>query len=270
MRAARLVVLVAVLSSACGRSLMPLPSGPGVPAANAADAFSQATATCKNITSITAEIGVSGSVGGSRMRGRLLAGLSQPDNARLEAPAPFGQPVFIFAARGSDATLVLPRAQRVLEHGRADAVLEAVAGVSMTPVELRTTLTGCANDVAIGDGMNVGSGWIVFPGVPRVYLRQARPTEPWRVVATVQQDGSGTEWRTDYTNFVDDLPRAIRLASADGRRFNLRLVLSQVETNVPIEPDAFRVQIPPGSNPITLEELRATGPLAEVAAGSRR
>jgi outer membrane lipoprotein-sorting protein len=268
MRAARLVVLGAVLTSGCGASLIKLPTGPGVPAPNAADALSQASAACRGINSMTAEIGVSGSVGGSRLRGRLLAGLSEPSNARLEAPAPFGQPVFIFAAQGSEATLLLPRARRVLEHGRPDAVLEAVTGVPMTPAELRTTLTGCPGDVATGEAMTVGNGWIVFPGPRRVYLRQGRPADPWRVVATVQQDTGGTEWRTDYGNFVGDLPRSIRLASSDGRRFNLRLVLSQVETNVPIDAEAFRVQVPSGSDPITLEELRESGPLSEVASGS--
>jgi hypothetical protein len=261
-------LLAALVSSACGRSLMMLPAGPGTPASNAGAAFSQATTTCRAITSITAEIGVSGSVGGSRMRGRLLAGLSEPANARLEAPAPFGQPVFIFAAQGSDATLLLPRAHRMLEHGRADAVLEAVTGVSLTPAELRTTLTGCAGEIATANGMSVGNGWIMIPGPPRIYLRQPRPTDPWRIVAAVQQDAGGIEWRADYANFVGDLPRSIRLASTDGRRFNLRLALSQVETNTPIDADAFRVQIPSGSTPITIEELRSSGPLSESGPGS--
>jgi hypothetical protein len=268
MKAALLAVLVASVTSACGGALMKLPAGPGVPAPDAAAALSQARAACRTITSITAEIGVSGSVGGRRMRGRLLAGLQAPANARLEAPAPFGQPVFIFAARGADATLLLPRARRVLEHGRADAVLEAVTGVSMSPAELLTTVTGCAGEAGASDGESVGGGWIVVPGSPRVYLRRQRPADPWRIVAAVQEDAAGIEWRAEYSEFTNDLPRAIRLASSDGTRFNLRLALSQVETNVPIDAQAFTVQVPPSAVPITLEELRDTGPLAASASGS--
>jgi hypothetical protein len=80
----------------------------------------------------------------------------------------------------------------------------------------------------------------------------------------VQRDAAGVEWRSEYAEFVNDLPRSIRLASTDGDRFSLRLVLSQVETNVQLDPDVFEVQIPPGWNPISIDELRSTGPLAEV------
>ena len=91
-----------------------------------------------------AEIAVSGSAGGRRVRGRLLAGVAAPASARLEAMAPFGPPLFIFVANNDDATLLLPRDDRVLEHGRPDAVLEAVAGVPLDAADLHATLTGCA------------------------------------------------------------------------------------------------------------------------------
>jgi hypothetical protein len=268
MRAAPLVGLVALLASACGGSVMKLPEASGGPAADAGSALSQATAACRAVSSITAEVAVSGAVGGRRMRGRLLTGLASPASARLEAPAPFGQPVFIFAATGNDATLLLPRARRVLERGPADAVLEAVTGVSMTPAKLRTTVTGCADEDTAEGGISAGSGWIVIPGPQRLYLRRLRPADPWRLVAAVQQDAAGVEWRAEYADFIDGLPRSIRLASVDGHRFNLRLAMSQVETNVPLEADAFRVQIPAGADPITLDELRQSGPLAETASGS--
>jgi hypothetical protein len=268
MIASRPVVLLALLTSACGGSLMKLPGGPGSPAPDAAAALLQATEACHTVKSITVEIGVSGSVGGRRTRGRLIAGLAEPASARLEAPAPFGQPLFIFTALGTESTLLLPRARRVLEHGRADAVLEAVTGVSLTPPELRRTLTGCAEAAGDADGRSLGDGWLMIAGPPRLYLRRARPADPWRLVAAVQEDAAGTGWRADYGNFVDRLPAAIRLTSADGRRFNLRLVLSQVETNVTLGDDAFAVQIPSGFEPISLEELRQSGPLAEAAAGS--
>jgi hypothetical protein len=38
--------------------------------------------------------------------------------------------------------------------------------------------------------------------------------------------------------------------------------LSQIETNVSLDPQVFTVQIPPDTDPITLEELRRSSPLA--------
>jgi hypothetical protein len=263
MKARLLVGLVAALTSACGAPLMKLPAGPGGPAPDAGTALTEALSSCRAVSTITAEIGVSGSVGGRRMRGRLLAGLASPSSARLEAPAPFGQPVFIFVARDNNATLLLPRASRVLEDGPADRVLEAITGVSMNPSDLLATLTGCGSDGAMADARNLGNGWMMIPGEKRLYLRRSRGADPWRIVAAVQQDSAGVEWRAEYSEFLNGLPRAIRLASSDGGRFNLRLTLSQVEINVPLEEAVFRVQIPTTTNPITLEELRELGPLAE-------
>src|SRR5687768_4941678 len=84
------------LSVSCAAPLMKLPSGVGVPAADAADALAQATAACRGIRTLTAEIALSGTAGGRRVRGRLSAGVAAPASVRLEAVAPFGPPVFVF------------------------------------------------------------------------------------------------------------------------------------------------------------------------------
>src|SRR5206468_367196 len=83
----------------------------------------QAPSACRAVTRLTAEIAASGSVGGRRLRARLLGGFTAP-SVRLEAIAPAGPPFFIFVATGRDATLLLPRDERVLEHGEPAAVLE--------------------------------------------------------------------------------------------------------------------------------------------------
>jgi len=41
------------------------------------------------------------------------------------------------------------------------------------------------------------------------------------------------------------------------------LTLSDVELNVPIGAETFRVQIPAGTSPLTIDELRDGGPLAD-------
>src|SRR5947209_7356105 len=110
------VVALAAFTAACGARLTKLPSAAGRPATDMALAVAQATSACSGITGLTAEIDASGSVGGRRLRARLLGGF-MVTSVRLEAVAPAGAPFFIFVATGRDATLLLARDERVLEHG---------------------------------------------------------------------------------------------------------------------------------------------------------
>jgi hypothetical protein len=264
----RAAVCFAVLSVSCGPPLLKLPSGPGTPAGDAAAAVMEAMTACRAVSTLTAEMAVSGSIAGRRLRGRLLAGVAAPDSARLEAVASAGQPLFIFVARANDATLLLPRDGRVLEHGRPAAVLEAVAEAPLDPSDLRLALTGCADAPDVQSARQVGPDWRVLSDGPgEIYLRRDGSTGPWRIVGAIHRvaarsgEPAGSAWRAEYRDFQDGLPRTVRLTAVDSNRFDLRLTLSQVELNVPLGDEAFRVRIPPGTEPITLQELRDAGPL---------
>jgi hypothetical protein len=255
------VAIAALWSVSCVAPLMKLPAGPGTPAPDADSALAQATARCHGIKTLTAEIAISGSAGGRRLRARLLAGVASPASVRLEATAPFGPPVFIFVATGDDATLLLPRDARVLEHGRPDAVLGAVAAIPFDAVDLFTTLIGCVPDGSGTDGRSLGPDWRLVHVAARqtydVYLHRDGAAQPWRLVATVRQSPTDASWRTEYADFQNELPRAIRLRSTTSKDsgFDLALALSQVEINVPLGADVFRVEIPSSADPITVDEL---------------
>ncbi len=137
-----LLACAALLAASCGGKFQPLPSGPGAPAADAGAVLDEAVAACRSVTSISAELSVSGSAAGQRLRGRVLAGLAAPASVLLDAAAPFGASLFIYAARDGDATLLLPRDRRALAHGDPAAVLEAVTGVPLDAADLRRVLTG--------------------------------------------------------------------------------------------------------------------------------
>lgn len=270
-RAARVLTAVAVLgAAACGAPLMKLPSGPGAAAADAADAFAEATSVCRGVRTLTAEVGASGKAAGARFRGRLSVGVLAPASARIEAVAPFGPPVFIFVATGDEATLLLPRDDRVLEHGRPDQVLGAVAGVPLTAADLHAALTGCAPSPSGPQGYERGADWRVVndSAGSEIYLHRPGKGQLWQLVAMIHAPSSGTAgsaWRAEYRDHQNGLPRTIRLASVDaagkrGDAFDVTLVLSQVEVNVPLEADVFRVQIPPSAAPITIDELRHARP----------
>jgi outer membrane lipoprotein-sorting protein len=264
-----LLLTVAVTTLSCARPLVKLPTGPGSPASDAADAVTDATSTCRAVSTFSAEAAVSGSVGGRRLRGNLFVGVAAPASARIEAVAPAGPPIFIFVATGNDATLLLPRDNRVVPRGRPAAVLEAVAGAPLDAAELRETLTGCAPLAPRAQGRQFGADWRTARiGDADVYLRRNPSLGRWQLVAAIHHAASPEEWRVEYADFDGGSPRTVRLANADGKRFDLRLKLSQVEVNARLGPEVFRVQIPPDAESITIEELERSGPLGAASGGS--
>jgi hypothetical protein len=256
------VVLAALMASSCGAPLMKLPAGPGASAPDTTTALTEATGPCRAVSSISAEVAVSGSVGGRSLRARLLVGLAAPESARLEAFA-YGQQIFVFVARGTDATVLLTREGRVLEHGRPDAVLEAVTGVPLGASDLRGALLGCAVSPDSDRGRRLGVDWRVLPdGRGELYLHRDPPAAPWRLVAAVHRDPGHPEWRAEYGRFEGNLPRAIRFVSSEPGRFDLRLTLAQVDLNPRLDAPVFEVKVPASADPITIEELGRSGPLA--------
>lgn len=267
-----LVLAAAVFAASCAAPLLKLPSGPGTPAPDGASALAQATSACSRVTSLVAEGAVSGSADGRRVRGTLHLGVAAPASARLEAIAPFGQPIFLFVARSGEATLLLTRPDRVLRHDQPGEVLEAVTGIPLNPSGLRTTLTGCAELATAGDARRLDDRWrMVSGGTARLYLQRDEATAPWRLLAVVFRDPGRPEWRVEYHDFVDALPRTLRFVSSERDRFDLRIELSQVEIDTPLGPEVFELKIPATAAPLTLDELRQAGPLAgRVLAGEGR
>jgi hypothetical protein len=258
-RAAVIPALVSLLAAACSPPLLKLPPGPRLPATDGPAAIDEATAACRAVSTITLEMSVRGSVGGQRLRGRLSAGLAKPASARLEAVASFGQPAFFFVATDANATLFVPRDQRVA-RGRPDALLEAVAGVPLDASALRAVVTGCASMPSVAGVQAIGVDWrVTGDGNDEVYLRRDRQTAAWHLVTTLRRGADG--WRADYSNFDRGLPRTIRLVSTPAGRFDLQLELSQVELNTPLGPDAFQLQVPASAEVISVDELRRSGPL---------
>jgi hypothetical protein len=271
------VSIAAAALSACAPKLLTLPSGAGSPLTtdDANASLAQATTACRAARTLTAEVAVSGSASGRRLRGRLSAGVSSPASARLEAVAPFGPPLFIFVAKGNDATLLLPRDDRVLEHERPDLVLEAVAGVPLGASDLDATLKGCASASGAIDARQVGDQWRILRAVggDELFLHRDNKGKPWLLVATVRgRDGTERRWRAEFRDHQNGLPRSIRVTSLGGdrpgRAFDLHLALSQVEVNPPLDADAFTVQIPRSATPITIDELKKSGPLAPPSTAS--
>jgi hypothetical protein len=214
---------------------------------------------------MTAEIRLSGRAGDEPVRGTVVAGFERPASMRLQAVGPLlVGPVFTLVARGGAATLVLHRDSAILRNAPPEAILEALAGVALAPADLQAVFTGCVLPVprAIGGTLHAG-GWasidVETTDQPRrtakLFLR--RSGSQWRL-RSAQRD----RWQIDYVPGDGSFPRSATLIAREVR-VNITATLSEIETNTPIDPAAFAVDVKQDLTPITLEELREAGPLRE-------
>ena len=260
-RGAPVVFVASVLffAVACGPRRLVLPSGGGTPFPDFLPVLTQASSACRDVRTLTAELALSGRAGRQRIRGRVIAGFS-PTALRLEGVAPFGGPVFLFVAEGGRGRLLLPRSRQALDAAPAD-ILDALAGIPLTPDDLRGVMSGCVQPQAEPLSARAYAGdWLAIEleGGGTRYLRR-QEAGSWIILAARY---SGLE--IEYGDIVGSAPQRVRIRSAAGSGIatvDLDVRLGQVEVNVDIDPAAFTLEVPPDTTPISLEELRAAGPL---------
>jgi hypothetical protein len=268
--------LLAAVASGCATGAAPptLPGGPWVPDPLGAAPFESATAACRGVRTLTAEISVRGRVGGQRLRGRVLAGFERGGSVRLEAPAPFGAPIFILTARANRGTLWLPRDRRILRDAPVADVLDAIVGLRRSSDDLLGLLSGCLTagmPAAAIDVQRNGQGWLMvsLPDATTAFLMQEGST--WRLLAGHHDDPAGaSSWSASYERFAGAFPELVRLSTArPGSDASpdalLSLDVSQRDTNTAIDARAFDALAAPDAATMTLDELRRTGPLADRA-----
>jgi hypothetical protein len=271
-RALAVLSSLALGAAACATTAtIRVPEGPWAPDPLAAEAFQSASAGCRGVRTLTAEIAVRGRAGQSRVRGRVLAGFERGGAIRLEAPAPFGAPIFILVSRANRATLWLPRDRRVLRDAPVEDVLDAITGLPRSSDDVLALIAGCltADITPTGPGQSSPGGWMMveLAGGTRAFL--ARDGGAWRIAAGRRDEGTSRgSWSVSYASFSSGFPGSvtIRHEPADGRPAGataLTLQVSQLETNVPIDARAFDVTIPADAQALTLDELRQSGPLAD-------
>ena len=264
LRLLSIAVLLPVVLAGCATTRLRLPDGPGAPLPDFRPLFDAAVAECGQIQHLDALIRLRGRGGGVRLntRVRVRAGLSAPASARLEGLAPFGAPVFYLVANPSGATLWLTREQRVVRDVPAEAMLESLVGVSLSPAALRAVLTGCLVADRRPTAARTIGDWVAvdLEGGAVAYLQ--RVDGVYRVTA-----GSRDGLAIYYRDFLRGLPREVQVISGAGGdaagapQTDLTALLSQVNTNVALPASAFEIDIPPDVRPMTLRELRGAGPL---------
>jgi len=248
-------------AAACAPKPPSLPTGAGTPFPDFATAYQQATASCRGVKTLTASMGMSGKAGTTKLRGRIDAGFAAPGRARLEGIPPFGKPVFVLVADQGKGTLVLTRDDRVLRDAPPEAIVEALAGVALTPDDLRTVVSGCGFGGAAPEGRSFSNGWIGGTSPDgRVYLRRAGAD--WEVAAATRGGIIVT-----YADYAGGRPSTVRVRAESGgaAKADLTLRLSDVDLNTTLDPKTFDItaDLPEHPVPLTLDELRRAGPMGE-------
>jgi len=252
-----LVTTVIIGAGGCAPKLTPLPGGPGTPVADYAAAYAAATERCRGVRTYAGVLDMSGRAGDTRIRGRVDAGFAASGLIRLEGRPPalaFGRPIFVLVGRPDDATLVLPRDDRVLTGASSEAIVEALTGVALTADELRAVVSGCGLGVVEPTaGRAYESGLVALDtGGSTTWLRNSGGA--WRPFATIR---GPLEIR--YEEFEGTYPTRIRIRTApvnSGMQTDITLRASDVDINTELGPEVFREPVPDSAIPITLEELR--------------
>lgn len=246
---------VLAIVSACAPARPALPSGPGAPLPGFEAIYAEAVLECRSARTLVAELGLSGRAGDTRLRGRINAGLAAPADIRLEGVA-FGRPVFILAARGGDATLLIPRDNRVVRNEPPEAIVEALTGVALAPADLLAAVAGCGLGAGMpSNGRTFNDEWAaVDVGEGLTYLR--RVNGRWRVGAAVR--GRLTVL---YADFAGGLASTVHMRT--GAVADITLRVSQLEINTAIDAKAFEVEVPADAVRLTIDELRRAGPLGD-------
>jgi len=256
-----LSLAIVFAAAACAPRAPSLPTAAGTPFPDFASAYQQATDACRGVKTLRASLAMSGRAGQTKLRGRLDAGFAAPGRARLEGIPPFGKPVFVLVADEGKGTLVLTRDDRVLGNAPPEQIVEALAGVALTPDDLRLVISGCGfTSAAPSSGTLVTehqSTWLVLV-FPQTTTYAVRRDDRWQVSAATR--GPIT---VNYANGAGGRPEMVDIrATSQGRvTADIHLRLSDVDINTTLDPRTFQVDLPEHPVPLTLDELRRAGPL---------
>lgn len=258
-----LVTLVCVLSAGCAAHRFTFPAGSGLPAPDGPSAWTEATQGCRAVGTYSATMFMSARVGAERFPGiTVFSGLTDTGSFLLQGRAGLGQRLFDLAGGADPATLVLYREDRYTV-GPAMDILEALVGIRLGPERLLAILTGCVtrSDVVIRAAWH-DDVLEVDTGDARVFLR-------WRDGRWQPRASFVDGLEVDFTRIVGGWPQEVNLQTGPGQspQASLRVILEDVQINVDLNPAAFDLAVPETAVFITLDELRARGPLREQGSG---
>jgi hypothetical protein len=259
LRGCAAATVLLMLSSACAtRGFVP-PSATPVPEPESAAIWQQVTERCRGVQLFQAEIRVRGRVGEARERFNppaIHGAITRSQDIYLEVPTLAGT-VLQMAGTAGEVTLLLPKDRRVLRAG-TDEVFEGLTGLAWGPRELLDALSGCvtSSDAPVTGGRSGNLLHVVLSPTSEAWLehRDGR----WQLRAARVDT-----WMLEYRRHDVIWPAEIRVTATSPVPVDLVFTLHQVSTNIELPASAFSLEVPPGFEPMSLDELRAIGPLKD-------
>ncbi len=251
-------VLPVVFATGCAARVFTPPAGPAEPFTDAAQVWTKVTERCRGAQRYVAQLRVQGWVGSKdqRIAQTLNGAVTRTDDIYLELRM-LGSTAFQMAGEAGQATFVLPRDTRVLRGSTRDMV-GALTGLQWGARELLDVLSGCvAAPAGVVTGERAGQyvQVAVSPGTT-AWLRERDGN--WQVHAA-----KIAGLLIEYRMYDGGWPSSVRVTSAGDAPLDLQFSLSQLRINEDLESGTFRLTVPSHYLPMTLEELRAIGPVRE-------
>jgi hypothetical protein len=201
---------------------------------------------------------VRGKVAQESLSANIITLVTRADQISLSVPVMFGSPAFVLGGSADSATLWLPRNERVLT-ARADEILEALTGLRLGPRALLAVLDGCvAQADAVTASARYGPLGAITTDDGRMFLEQRDGR--WRITRALTAG-----LIVEYSDIQGDWPRALRITTEAGHTpaVSLSMTIDQIDVNLPREAKDFVVNVAGNAAPMTLDDLRAAGPLRE-------
>jgi hypothetical protein len=245
------VAWLALFSAGCGHTIFVPPAGPGV-VTDASEAWTAATAACRNAKYYSASLKISGHAGSQRIWRLAIDTAVTPSQIYMGATVS-GQPIFVLAGSATDATLWLRQEQKAVK-APAGEIIEAILGLPIPPDRLLSLLTGCATrtfDVTTATSHN---GLLAIQTADaRVFIQ--RQGTAWR---TLGAEAEG--FRVQFLWKAGLLPEKVWIRSTPGREpaASLDVSVADPTTTDPLQASVFNA--PSGAaaaEPMTLDELRS-------------
>jgi hypothetical protein len=248
--------LALFLAGGCASRFMP-PRGTPSPVQDSDRVWTDAMESCRGLIASRAELSLSGRAGNRRIPGlasaRIGVAVNNTGAIALEARVA-GQLAFTLSGTPERATLLLVGDKRVVV-ARPDEILEALVGVRLSPERMLRLLGGCLvagspSRVELVDDLVRAT---TAEGVLYLAERDGR----WQVRA-----GEIDGFLVDYRRMGPDGPRTIGLYSEAGGASSVALTIGVEarDVNPVLDPSLFTVNVPGDTTPLTIEELRASGP----------
>jgi len=232
------------------------PTGATTPLTDHAGAWQAATAECRGVQSYRGDLRLSGKVAGERIRSVTL-GLAVDATGRLGFETQvMGSSIFRLGGTTANATLLLRADNRVV-RGPAGEIVEALIGVRLDPARLLAVLAGCvATSLDATAAERLGA--FVQVTLPDATVFLSDDGRGWRPRA-----GTFEQLLVDYQRIEAGYPHQILITSEPGRSpsVSLSIAVRSLDINPVFTGAEFHVTPPDGAIPISLDELRAAGPL---------